>query len=785
MTQPSRLELPAAVTRVPTVASSPKGWTLFEDKNQDEVGVVVDQRFEILARIGDGGMARVYACKDLVLGSVAALKICKGDNPDARRRFTEEALLLANVHHPHLVTVLMTGKIENGAPYMVLEYLPGCSLDERLRGEGPIAWREAVQIAIQVARALEVLHRVNVIHRDLKPSNIMQLDSATGQVVVKLLDLGIAKVHDWQRVQAAGFESPPRHQTDIGKVLGTPGFYPPESGHEPPGPRFDVFGVGVTIYQMCTGELPDLVNPRPMRLVRADCEVPPELDAVVMAAITVLPSDRIATIDQLRIRLEAIRTPTEEASDLLFAGCFELLEVIGVGAKAEVYRAYHRDAGKYMALKVLSATAQESPAERARFAREARVLWALHHAAIPTVFECRTSSRTRVPYIAMSMAQGRRAGEYCTEANRLAAADVISVGRQLASALVAAHGLGILHRDINTSNVLIDLGRTASATLVDFGMANLEGKFYAAVEQRYPTPPEARETLGTGGLERLEWTAPEARSGKGWTAASDVYSLTLLLYRLLTGKRPTRGHAAELIDARDVVRDCPPHLARALLAGLQPDPALRLSAAQLYDRLVSDDDALSDEDEDEDEPMAAPPGAAATQAPLSEPLTTRVPETPDGPPAGHKRARPPVLAWVITGIAAVTVATTAGWWMQASEPPPTEVAIVPTQPTAGPPPVPVAASVRTHEVKPANMPATLTVGTAADRLTAAEPALTACARKAGRKLWVELRTTKAEPRFTKLDILGDDREGCARRVLEQIAFDPPDSAGSLVKEYGP
>lgn len=184
MTQPPSVEPPAPITRVTAAVPSAKGWTMFEENGQDEVGVVVDQRFEILARIGDGGMARVYACKDLVLGSVAALKVCKGNNPDTRRRFAEEALLLANVHHPHLVAVLMTGKTEDGAPYMVLEYLPGCSLDERLREGGPIPWREAVQVAIQVSRALEVLHRLGVIHRDVKPSNIMQLDSATGQLVV-------------------------------------------------------------------------------------------------------------------------------------------------------------------------------------------------------------------------------------------------------------------------------------------------------------------------------------------------------------------------------------------------------------------------------------------------------------------------------------------------------------------------------------------------------------------------------------------------------------------------
>lgn len=126
---------------------------------------------------------------------------------------------------------------------------------------------------------------------------------------------------------------------------------------------------------------------------------------------------------------------------------------------------------------------------------------------------------------------------------RLPPADVVAVGRQLASALVAAHTLGILHRDINTTNVLIDLGRSTTATLVDFGMTDLESKFSPPLSiKRYPTPPEARGTLGTGGLlQHLEWTAPEARSGKGWTAASDVYSLALLLYRLLTGSGRLAG----------------------------------------------------------------------------------------------------------------------------------------------------------------------------------------------------------------------------------------------------
>ena len=330
----------------------------------------------------------------------------------------------------------------------------------------------------------------------------------------------------------------------------------------------------------------------------------------------------------------------------------------------------------------------------------------------------------------------------------------------------------------NTSNVLIDLGRTPSATLVDFGMANLEGKFYAVVDQRYPTPPEARGALGTGGLERLEWTAPEARSGKGWTAASDVYSLTLLLYRLLTGKRPTRGNAAEVIDPRDVC-DCPSDLAMALLAGLQADPAVRLNAAQLRDRLAEVADSLSGSVESEGGSgyMQAQEADDATQAPPREPTAPAF-----APPAERRPTGRPFVAWAVSAMAAVTVVALVGWWTQATEAPTAEVTIPSTLATA---PAPAAASARSDDAEPAKVFAPVPVGSAAERLAAASPALTGCAHKAGRKLWVELWTAKGEPRFMRLDIIGDDREGCARRVLEQIRFDPPDSAEALVKEYGP
>ncbi|MCA8973002.1 MAG: serine/threonine protein kinase, partial [Planctomycetes bacterium] len=191
-------------------------------------------------------------CEDLDLRSRAAVKVLHTRNADARRRFVEEATLLANLRHPHLVQVLAVGEAEDGSPYMAMEHL-GRSLDRGLIDGEPLPWREVVEIAVQVADALTALHRAGVVHRDVKPSNIAELRGVTGRVFVKLIDLGVARVDDLTELQTGGDPLPPRRPTEVGKVVGTPGFVPPEAGLCPATPIFDVYGLGVTIFRLCTG----------------------------------------------------------------------------------------------------------------------------------------------------------------------------------------------------------------------------------------------------------------------------------------------------------------------------------------------------------------------------------------------------------------------------------------------------------------------------------------------------------------------------------------------------
>jgi serine/threonine protein kinase len=731
MTQPPDAPTPADPA-LPASAHA-KRWTLFSQEGTDRGGAVLGDRFEVGELLGAGGTAWVYACRDQALRSMAAIKILKASGEDARRRFIEEGRILANLRHPHLVQVLAVGETDAKAPFMVLELLAGQSLDERLRKEGPLPWREVVELVAQAAGALAALHHVGVIHRDVKPGNIVQIGSATSRPLVKLIDLGIAKVLDWQRVQSGGFEPVERHQTEAGLVVGTPGFYPPEASCMDPDPRFDTFALGVTIYLLCTGQMPDLLEPRRMSEVRPACGAPPELEALVATALAILPEDRIATAEEFQRRLETIRvTHTGDSSPYLFDGCYELLELRGAGAKAEVYRAYHRDAARYVALKLLSARSMADPEECVRFAREARALSVARHPALPELVDCRTSpQRKEQPYIAMALAPGKRASEFCVGPKCLGAADVIAVGRQLAGALAVLHAHGILHRDLHTGNVLIDLGRETRATLIDVGMVEFMDAYYAVVDQRYPTPPEHRVKLGTGGLEHLEWTAPEARATKVWTPKCDVYSLGLLLYRLLTGKRPT---TREPVSPRKLVPACPGTLASALLSALHEDPAERVDVAGLLEKLDAAADEMA-EDACDDSEVVEEHAAGPLAAPTVPPVRAGKAHESERP----RRSALPLAATIALGAAVLGL----GWWAGAVTATPTStpgecpsVAVVPEPQVRETQPAPPAVeSVPTRsDVKQEPPPILPTMHEA---LEAVEPKLRRCAAIVGGLLLVE------------------------------------------------
>src|SRR5215475_10748460 len=208
--------------------------------------------YEIVAPIGAGGMGEVYKAKDTRLDRTVAVKVLPShvsSDPALRERFEREARTIAALNHPHICTLHDVGH-QDGIDFLVLEHLDGHTLADRLT-KGALPLDQALQIAIQIADALDKAHRAGIVHRDLKPGNIMLTKSGA-----KLLDFGLAKVTP-AAIAASGLSIAATGASPVtmqGTILGTLQYMAPEQieGQEADA-RTDIFAFGAVLYEMLTG----------------------------------------------------------------------------------------------------------------------------------------------------------------------------------------------------------------------------------------------------------------------------------------------------------------------------------------------------------------------------------------------------------------------------------------------------------------------------------------------------------------------------------------------------
>ncbi|MGE0159950.1 MAG: protein kinase [Gemmatimonadales bacterium] len=234
--------------------------------------------YEIGALIGAGGMGRVYRALDPRLGRNVAIKTMSGalaSDPDALRRFETEAKAAGTLDHPNLLVVYDVGR-ENGVPYIVSELLDGETIRERLRRDGTIPERQAIDYAVQIARGLAAAHARGIVHRDLKPENLF----VTRDRRLKILDFGVAKPISTPEGQDPSAVADAL--TASGVFVGTMGYMAPEQLlGERVDHRADIFALGVVMHEMLSGAAPFKRNSGPSTLAAILQADPPELPATV------------------------------------------------------------------------------------------------------------------------------------------------------------------------------------------------------------------------------------------------------------------------------------------------------------------------------------------------------------------------------------------------------------------------------------------------------------------------------------------------------------------------
>src|SRR4051812_16814548 len=244
---------------------------------QLNIGETYAGKYRIVRVLGEGAMGAVYEAENVRIRRRVAIKVLHpqiAQKADTLRRFEREAQAAGRIGSEHIVEVLDLGELPSGGRFMVMEFLEGTTLDQRIRSRGRLTPEEATPIVAQLLEGLGAAHIAHIIHRDLKPANVFLMSGRPQGDFVKILDFGVSKFNVLNEEMS---------MTSTGAVLGTPYYMSPEQakGSRQVDPRSDLYAVGVILYECITGQVPFSAETFNELIFRIVLESPPPVESFV------------------------------------------------------------------------------------------------------------------------------------------------------------------------------------------------------------------------------------------------------------------------------------------------------------------------------------------------------------------------------------------------------------------------------------------------------------------------------------------------------------------------
>lgn len=510
-------------------------------------------KYRLAEESGRTCLATNYLAEDLEHGRLVLFSLIHPDLPtrqDFMPAFRRQARLMGRVNSPYVVHWLDFGE-SDGRWFFVQECVLGRSLAQWIADEAPLDIPLALRFARQIAQCLADVIPLGLIHGDLRPANV----HVTAGQVVKIANYGLAEVFDIPRLALEGRSEMVNYlapELCLDSSASTESA-PPSAD---PDIRSDMYALGAIMFEMLTGLVPfprdnaaEVMEAHRSATVpsarQLNPNVPQELDQLIVNCLDKHPAGRYLPLTLAR-SLAALHgapgIPGGPARASLVGRTvknYHLLEWVGNGAMSTVYKAYHAELDRFVAVKILDCSMAEGNDLAARFQREAWAVARLDHPNILPVYDFGQEGELSI--IVTKYVEGGTLRDIL--GHPLPLEQCARILSQLAEALDHAHQHGIIHRDVKPSNVL--LSKDGSVCLSDFGLAKFEGQ---------PKITETGQSLGTP-----DYISPEQAQGLPVDARSDVYSLGAMLYEMLTGQVPYCAETAVAVIVKHIT-EAPPGL---------------------------------------------------------------------------------------------------------------------------------------------------------------------------------------------------------------------------------